>query len=73
MSSQESAVHVDPGHGNSVAAWTAVAIILVGFAVGCFGMIRASLIGVIIGAVIVLLGMISWKVLARMGYGPKAH
>lgn len=73
MSSQESAVHADPGHGNSVAAWTAVAIMLVGFGIGCFGVIRGSVIGVVIGAVIVLLGAISWKVLAKMGYGPKPH
>lgn len=80
MSSQEStisqesaAVNAELGHGHSVAAWTAVAIMIVGFGIGSLGMIFSSMLGIIIGTVIVLLGAISWKVLGSMGYGPKGH
>lgn len=72
-SNEPAAVSLDPGHGHSVAGWTAVGIMLVGFAVGCFAMVLASKVGFVVGAVIVLLGVVTWKVLDTMGYGPKPH
>ncbi len=59
----------EPGHGHSPAAWTAVIIMLVGFALGTLfffldipGLVWAS-------AGIVLIGLIVGMVMARMGYG----
>lgn len=70
----------DPGHGHSPAAWTAVVIMLLGFAAGtlffCLGMsafVWASVVIIVIGPLVGL-------VLAKAGYGvkgpkysPKAH
>lgn len=73
-------IESDEGHGNSPAAWTAVIIMLVATALGTFffwfdlpWLVAAS-------AVLLVLGAITGKVLAVMGYGvggtkyaPKAH
>lgn len=59
------------GHGHSVAAWTGVAIMLVGFAVASLGVARASWTMSIIGAVIVLVGALAWPIMSRIGYGDK--
>jgi hypothetical protein len=64
----------DPyGHGNSVAAWTAVIVIMVGALI----MSIAVAIGwnvlwlFIVGGVVVVLGALSGKVLGAMGFGAK--
>lgn len=59
----------DPHHGNTPAAWTSVIIILIGFLVGTGGVIAESMPVFWIGVVIVAVGAISAKVLAKMGYG----
>ncbi|HET7477426.1 MAG TPA: HGxxPAAW family protein [Dermatophilaceae bacterium] len=56
-------------HGHSVAAWTAVVIILVGAAVACFAVIVPSLFLGIVGAGIMVLGAVAGKVLSMAGYG----
>jgi hypothetical protein len=72
--------HADPGHGHSPAAWTAVVIMLLAFAIGTFAffldlqwLVWASAGLLVVGAVV------GWA-LARAGYGvdgakiaPKAH
>ncbi|MFV0459618.1 MAG: HGxxPAAW family protein [Actinomycetales bacterium] len=63
----------EPGHGNSVAAWTGVVIILIGALVSSLAVVAASTVGFIIGAVIIVLGVVAWKVLGVMGYGEKPH
>ncbi|MDQ0612852.1 uncharacterized BrkB/YihY/UPF0761 family membrane protein [Microbacterium sp. W4I4] len=71
----------DPGHGHSPAAWTAVVIMLVGFALGTvFFCVPNGEVGVWVSAAIVLIGAISGWVLAKAGWGvkgpkytPKAH
>lgn len=67
-------------HGNSPAAWTAVVIMLVAFAVGTVGFCAALPIVVWIAAVVLVLGAVVGGVLKKMGYGvgghryvPKAH
>ncbi len=65
--------YVEPGHGNSVAAWTGVAIILFGSLVGCLAVVWASVIGFILGLIVILVGAIAWPVMVRMGYGEKPH
>ena len=59
----------EPGHGHSPAAWTAVIIMLVGFALGTlfFWLDIPALVWV--SAVIVLIGVAVGIVLSRMGYG----
>lgn len=73
-------LEAEPGHGNSPAAWTAVIIMLVAFAVGtlAFWFDVAWLVWASVGLLVV--GAIVGAVLARMGYGvggdkltPKAH
>lgn len=59
------------GHGNSVAAWASVIIMMIGFAVAALGIARASVPMAIGGGVVVLIGAIVWPILARMGYGDK--
>lgn len=67
-------------HGNSPAAWTAVVIMLVAFAVGTVAFCFALPVVVWISFGVLLLGLVTGWVLKRMGYGvgghryvPKAH
>ncbi len=71
--SQHSQTPVEPGHGHSVAAWTGVCIILFGALACSLAVVWASTIGFVIGAAIILVGVIAWKVLKSMGYGEKPH
>jgi hypothetical protein len=71
---------MDPGHGHSPAAWTAVIIMLVGFAVGTAGFYLAVPVVVWVGVAIIVIGLIVGFVMAKLGYGvngskyqPKEH
>lgn len=64
-----SAHGVDPHHGNSVAAWTAVSIMMIGFLVATIAVGVTSLWLGIVGAVIVVAGAVVGKVLSGMGMG----
>lgn len=57
------------GHGHSVAAWTAVAVILVGAAVASVAVVIPSMLVGVIGVVIMAAGVVAGKVLSSMGYG----
>lgn len=59
----------DMGHGNSLAAWTAVSVMLIGITAGSlfFWFELPVLVWVSVG--VVALGPIVGAVLARMGYG----
>jgi hypothetical protein len=57
------------GHGNSVAAWTAVIIIMVGFLLMCLSVGIKIVWMFVVGVIIVVIGAISGKVLAAMGFG----
>ncbi|MFM6971865.1 MAG: DUF6704 family protein [Rhodoluna sp.] len=59
----------DPGHGDSVAAWTAVIIIIVAFALGtlAFWFDQAALVWASFGLALVGLG--TGLFLKRSGYG----
>lgn len=63
----------DPGHGHSIAAWTAVIIMLVGFTGGTFAFWFAVpwLVWAFVGVIVVggLLGL----VLTKLGYGAGGH
>ena len=73
-------IESDPGHGNSPAAWTAVIIMLVAFAIGTFAFWFNIVWLVIASAGLVGVGALVGLILARLGYGvggdkltPKAH
>ncbi len=59
----------DPGHGNSPAAWTAVIIMLVAFAIGTFAFWFDIAWLVIASAGLVVVGALVGLVLAKLGYG----
>ena len=66
----------DPyGHGNSVAAWSAVTIVMIGCLLMClavaFGWDYVWLF--VVGGVVVLAGPVAGKVLGAMGFGSKSH
>jgi hypothetical protein len=61
----------EPGHGNSPAAWTAVTIMLVGFTVGTIAFFLEQPLVVWISVGIVVLGLLTGVVLAKLGYGAK--
>ena len=56
-------------HGNSVAAWTAVAILLVGFTIMALAVLFPSVLLFVVGIVVAVLGAVAGKVLAMAGYG----
>lgn len=60
---------VHDNHGQTPAAWTAVTIIMVAFAVGCLGVVFAQPWIVVLGAVGIVAGIIVGKVMSMMGYG----
>jgi len=59
------------GHGHTVAAWAGVAVGLAGFLVLGLSVVFPSLVGGIIGGVIIVLALVVASVLSRMGYGIK--
>lgn len=70
----------EPGEGNSPAAWTAVIVMLIAFAIGTFAFVLAITWLFWVGVVLLVLGALSGLVLAKAGYGvrgpkfvPKHH
>lgn len=61
--------HSEPGEGNSPAAWTAVIIMLVGFAVGTVAFFLNLPVIVWSAAALVVVGLIVGAVLSKLGYG----
>ena len=66
---QQPLKRVDPHHGNNVAAWTAVAIMLVGSIVAALGVGMGSTVVFVVGMVVVVGGAVTGKILAGMGMG----
>ncbi len=58
-------------HGHSVAAWTAVTIILVGCVVAAWAVVAATPVLFWVGIGIAVVGAIAGKVLGMAGYGAK--
>ncbi|GAB3406703.1 MULTISPECIES: DUF6704 family protein [Schumannella] len=70
----------DPGHGNSPAAWTAVVIMLIAFAIGTVAFFLDVAWVVWASAGLLVVGLIVGGILKKAGYGvggaryvPKAH
>jgi hypothetical protein len=57
------------GHGSSIAAWTAVGVIMVGFLVMSIAVLVRSVALFAVGVVVLVLGGLAGKVLAAMGFG----
>lgn len=62
-----SEVHED--HGHTIAAWTGVVIITLGFLIGTFGLVIASPTVFWIGIAVIPAGVMAGRVLALMGFG----
>jgi hypothetical protein len=60
------------GHGHSIAAWTAVSIVLLGVFVMSAAVVLTTLWLFIAGGVITAAGAVTGKVLAAAGLGAKA-
>lgn len=60
---------VHHGHGNSIAAWTAVGTIILGSIVILAGVIATSWAISIIGTLVCVAGAVAGKVLSTMGFG----
>ena len=61
----------DPGHGNSVAGWTGVIIILIGVAIGCVGFTIHTAMITYVGVGVVVLGLLVGIILRAVGLGNK--
>ena len=59
----------DPGHGDTVAAWTTVIAIMVAFAVATLGAWFSNSALLVVGGVLVVAGLLGGLVLKRAGYG----
>ena len=55
------------GHGNSVAAWVSVAVMLVASAIACLGVAKASTPMAVVGAAGFLIGAVLWPLLSPDG------
>lgn len=60
---------VDPGHGHSRAAWTAVTILLVAFTLGTVAFFLAMVWLVWAAVGLFLVGLLVGWIMARVGYG----
>jgi len=56
-------------HGQSLASWTAVAIIMLGALIMAIAVVITTVWLFVVGAVIVVLGAVAGKVLSAMGFG----
>ncbi len=56
-------------HGNTVAAWTAVAVIMTAFVVGAIGILIGNWVVFWISVVLAVVGGVLGKVLQLMGFG----
>jgi uncharacterized membrane-anchored protein len=56
-------------HGNSVAAWTMVLVVGIGSLFASIGVAVPSMTLVVVGAVIIVIGLIVGKAMSLAGYG----
>lgn len=63
----------ETGHGNTVAAWVAVAIIMAAFIIGGIAILLAAWTLFWASVVLAVLGGVAGKVLQMMGFGQTAH
>jgi len=61
--------HDELGHGNSVAAWTAVIVAIVGVTLSTIGYLFASSALLTAGGVVTLVSIAVGPVMAKLGFG----
>ena len=59
----------EPGHGSSPAAWTAVVIMLIGFAIATASLFLDAYALVFVGAALVVIGLVVGGVMKALGFG----
>ncbi len=59
----------EPGHGHSIAAWTAVITAIVGVTIGTLGVVLQDATLVIIGSVVTVISIPLGPILAKLGFG----
>ncbi len=59
----------EPGHGHSIAAWTAVITAIVGVTIGTLGVVLEDATLVIIGSVVTVISIPLGPILAKLGFG----
>ena len=64
-------VHDD--HGNSVAAWTGVTIMILGSILWTLGIVISQDIIMWIGVALTVIGALAWPIGVKMGYGGASH
>lgn len=64
---------VDPGHGNSKAAWTSVIVMMIAFAIGTLFFVLEMPVLVWASAGLLLVGALLWPILAKAGLGNQGH
>lgn len=64
--------HVED-EGNSVAGWTGMTLIVLGFIVGTVGLFLAQELVTWVGVGVIGLGIVLWVGLQLAGLGPKEH
>ena len=65
--------HEEDNHGQTVAAWTAVIVAILGFLVGSIGVVVASPPMFWVGVALLPVAGLVGKVLALMGFGTTQH
>lgn len=58
-----------PSHGNTIAAWSTVGILILASLVMCIAVVLTSLWVFVVGAVIAVAGLVAGKLLSMAGYG----
>ena len=58
-----------PHHGNTVAAWTSVGILMVASLIMCLAVVFAMIWLFVVGVVVVGIALVAGKLLAMAGYG----
>ena len=71
MSNQNAVVEHHEDEGHSIAGWTGVTVMLLGFFLGTLGLFIDMMVLVWVGVGLVVVGAILWPVLKAFGFGPK--
>lgn len=62
-----------PGHGHSRAAWASVIVMIAAFALGTLFFFLDMPLLVWASAGLLVIGMVLWPILHRVGFGPQGH
>lgn len=61
--------HDELGEGHSVAAWTSVVVMLIGFTVATVALFLDAYTIVYISAGVIVVGALLWPILSKLGFG----